>query len=56
MPDQPHAFKVSEYSTTFIRVESELAIIRWIPINTQDQTGMGYLSYEIGLMKYTSTA
>ncbi len=33
MPDQPHAFKISEYLTTFVEVQTQMATVRWLPMD-----------------------
>lgn len=33
MADQRHAIKVSQKETTFVKVKSEHAVVRWLPID-----------------------
>jgi len=54
MPDQPHAFKISEYLTTFLKIDSQMSTVRWIPIDEKTETGFGYLHYKVGQIKYAS--
>jgi len=36
--------------TTFINITSELAIIRWLPMSSSSETGMGYYNYKVGTL------
>lgn len=51
---QKHAVKVSLSETTFLKIETTDALIKWIPIDFEKETGIGYFIYEVGDLKYTS--
>lgn len=52
--DQRHAIKVSQKQVTFVKVESEHSIVRWLPIDYDNDRGLGYLKFSTGDLKYTS--
>ncbi len=52
MPGQPHAIKMTGYSTTLIKISSPLALVRWFPINEAQNRGLGYVSYKVGEVQY----
>lgn len=55
MPDQPHAVKINRgYSNMLLRVNSPLALIRWLPISKDKEKGLGYYLYKAGNMRYDS--
>jgi hypothetical protein len=54
MPDQRHAVKVSEKSTTFVKIHSTHSIVRWIPIDYEADRGLGYIKYSSGDLRYSS--
>jgi hypothetical protein len=33
MANQPHAVRINRYSDIFIRIEGNMSIVRWFPIN-----------------------
>jgi hypothetical protein len=45
MPDQRHAIKISQKETTFVKVESEHSIVRWLPIDYENERGLGYMKF-----------
>lgn len=55
MPDQPHAIKIERgYFNILLQVSSPLALIRWLPINFEQEKGIGYYLYSAGSLKYDS--
>ncbi len=55
MPNQPHAIKILNPGTTFLRVKSTRSYFRWLPMNSEKGKGMGYLDYDIGGISYTGS-
>jgi len=45
LPNQPHAIRINRYSTTFFKIEAQLAIVRWFNMNIEKGIGTGYLDY-----------
>lgn len=37
-----------------VRITSNLSLVRWLPINKQEETGLGYYLYKAGTLKYDS--
>jgi hypothetical protein len=54
LSDQKHAVKISQKETTFLKISAERAIIRWLPLDFENERGMGYIKYSKGDMKYSS--
>lgn len=54
MPGQPHAIKMTGYSTTLIKISSPLALVRWFPISEVRNRGLGYVSYKVGELLYNT--
>lgn len=54
MPDQRHAIKIAQKQTTFVKVNSAHSIVRWLPIDFDNQRGLGYMKYQSGDLKYSS--
>jgi hypothetical protein len=53
VPDQSHAVKIDQgYSNILLSVNSELALIRWLPLNVDEERGIGYYLYNAGSLKY----
>lgn len=52
--NQMHAIRINRFSTTFFRVTAPKAIVRWFPMDVQNQLGTGYLDYEVGHLIYAS--
>jgi hypothetical protein len=52
--EQKHAVKVSQSQMTFIRVESEHSVVRWLPLNFETDEGTGYLKFAAGDLHYSS--
>ena len=55
MPNQPHAIKIVNPGTTFIRIDSKKSFFRWLPIDSAKEKGMGYLNYDIGKITYSGS-
>ena len=45
---------MSQKEVTFINVTSEHALIRWLPINFENDQGLGYLRFSAGDIRYSS--
>lgn len=54
MPNQPHAIKILNPGVTFLRVSSQKSLVRWLPMDSKKEKGMGYLNYDIGTITYES--
>ena len=55
MPDQPHAIRVTKgYSNLLLRVNAQIALIRWLRVNQEEEKGLGYYLYKAGTLKYDS--
>ena len=54
LPNQPHAVRINQKSTTFYKIHADLAIARWFPLDISKGIGTGYLDYQVGLLKYES--
>lgn len=52
--EQRHAVKVVQSEQTFIRVSSDNALVRWLPINYETDEGTGYVKFAAGDLKYSS--
>ena len=50
--NQMHAIRINRFSTTFFRVTTPKAILRWFPMDVENQLGTGYLDYEVGHLLY----
>ena len=55
MPDQPHAVKLTSFMPTFLKIKSDLSIIRWLPIDEITERGLGYFKYKVGDLKYETS-
>lgn len=54
MPSQRHAVKISQKETTFVKVKSAHAIVKWLPIDYEFERGVGYMKFESGDLRYSS--
>lgn len=54
MPDQRHAIRVSQKQTTFVTIKSPHSIVKWLPIDYENERGLGYIRYSSGDLKYSS--
>lgn len=55
MPDQPHAVRLQEgFSNLLLGVQSEMALVRWIRIDEDEERGLGYYVYNAGSLRYNS--
>ena len=55
VPGQPHAVRIERWCTNLlVKVNAPLALIRWLPVNQDDEKGLGYYLYEAGSLKYDS--
>lgn len=54
MPSQRHAIKISQKETTFVKIKSEHAIVKWLPIDYEFERGVGYMKFESGDLRYSS--
>ncbi len=55
MPDQPHAVKITSFLPTFLKIKSDLSIIRWLPIDEITERGLGYFKYGVGELRYETS-
>ena len=55
MPGQSHALMLKKgYANLLLNIKAKLALVRWLPVDQNDQKGIGYYLYEAGTMKYDS--
>lgn len=54
MPNQRHAIKISQKETTFVKIKSSHAIVKWLPIDYEFERGVGYMKFESGDLRYSS--
>jgi hypothetical protein len=54
MPDQPHAVKITSFLPTFLKIKSDLSIMRWLPIDEITERGLGYFKYSVGDLSYST--
>ena len=54
MTDQRHAVKIAQNDVTFVRISSEHAVVRWLPLNFETDEGTGYLRFGTGDLRYNS--
>ncbi len=52
--EQKHAVKISQKDMTFVKISSEHAVVRWLPLNFETDEGVGYMRFSAGDMHYNS--